>query len=124
MEGTKSKDVSISNYYDPERVPQLEKVFELAAMERNLANKHLVMEYRPQTVSWRLLQRHAEYVEKWAQLMIAKAQGDNYKALELAHAFWSDFGKYEPELQRYYDHGLACRVTEHLTRKPKGVILD
>ena len=124
MEGTQSKNPEISNYYDPDRVPQLEKVFELAAMERNLANKHLAMEYRPQTISWRLLLRHAEYIEKWAALMIAKAQGDNYKALELAQAFCGDFGRYEPELQRYYDHSLACRVTEHLTRKPQGVILD
>ena len=124
MEGTKSKDPSISDYYDPERVPQLKKVFELAALERNLANKHLVMEYRPQTLSWRLLLRHAEYIEKWAELMIAKAEGQNYRALELAKAFCGDFGRYELELQRYYDHSLACRVTEHLTRKPQGIILD
>ena len=124
MEGTQSKNPEISNYYDPDRVPQLKKIFELAAMERNLANKHLAMEYRPQTISWRLLLRHAEYIEKWAALMIAKAEGDNYKALELAQAFCGDFGRYETELQRYYDHSLSCRVTEHITRKPQGVILD
>ena len=124
MEGTKSKNKSISDFYDPERVPQLKKVFELAALERNLANKHLVMEYRPQTLSWRLLLLHAEYIEKWAQLMIEKALGNNYKALELAKAFCGDFGRHELAIQRYYDHSLACRVTEHITRKPEGIILD
>lgn len=124
MEGTKSADKRVSCYYDPARVPQLEKIFELAALERNLVQKHLNMPYRPQTVSWRLLLRHAEYVEKWAQLMIEKARGNNYKAVELSNAFCGDFGRYEMEIQRYYDHSLACRVLEHITRKPQGIILD
>jgi hypothetical protein len=124
MEGTKSKNPAISDYYDPERVPQLQSLYELAALERNLAQKHLNMPYRPQTVSWRLLNLHAEYVEKWAQLMIEKALGNNYKALDLAKAFCGDFGRHELVIQRYYDHSLACRVTEHITRKPRGIILD
>ena len=124
MEGVKSKDKAISDYYDPERVPQLEQIFELAALERSLAQKHLVMAYRPQTLSWRLLLHHAEYIEKWAQLMIAKAKGENYRAIALSKAFCGDFGRYELALQRYYDHSLACRVQEHITRKPQGIILD
>ncbi len=124
MEGECSKNPAVSSFYAPERVPQLKTLFELAAMERSLANKHLVMEYRPQTVSWRLLLRHAEYVEKWAQIMIEKAEGNNFKAVELSTAFCADFGKYELEMERYYDHSLACRVLEHITRKPKGIILD
>ena len=124
MEGTKSKNPAISDFYDPERVPQLETLFELASLERNLAQKHLTMEYRPQTVSWRLLLLHAEYVEKWAQLMIEKAKGNNFKALALAKDFCGDFGRHELAIQRYYDHSLACRVTEHITRKPQGIILD
>lgn len=38
--------------------------------------------------------------------------------------FYNDFGKYELEMERYYDHGLACRVLQHITRKTKGIILD
>ncbi len=33
------------------------------------------------------------------------------------------FGKYETEMERYYDHSLACRVTAHITAAPKGIIL-
>ena len=124
MEGEHSRNPAISDFYDPERVPRLKSLFELAAFERNLAQKHLVMEYRPQTVSWRLLLRHAEYVEKWAQIMVEKAEGNNFKAVELAKAFCDKFGKYELEMERYYDHSLACRVLEHITRKPQGIILD
>ena len=50
--------------------------------------------------------------------------GNNEKAKELAIAFCSDFGKYELEMERYYDHSLACRVLEHITRKAQVIILD
>jgi len=124
MEGTKSKDERISVYYDPERVPQLETLHELAARERALASKHLNMPTRPQTVSWRLLIRHAEMVDRFADVLIAKATGKNYRAVELAKEYEREFGKYEWEIQRYYDHCLCCRVLEHITRRPQGIIID
>lgn len=124
MEGEKSKDRTISAYYDPERVPQLTAIHDLCAQQRKLVQTHMNMPTRPQTVSWRLLLRHAEYCDKWADILIAKAQGHNFKALELAKAFADDFGIYEIEMERYYDHSLACRVTEHITAAPKGIILD
>ena len=124
MEGVRSKDKRISTYYDPERALQLEKLFELAARERALAMKHLRMPNRPQTVSWRLLIRHAEMVEWFAKIMICKAKGHNYKAVELAKQYEREFGKYEFEIERYYDHCLCCRVLEHITRRPQGIIID
>ena len=124
MEGEKSKNRAISLYYDPDRVSRLEAVFELSAEERNLANRHLVMPTRPQTVSWRLLLRHAEYCEKWAELMIAKAKGHNHRAIELRNKFAEEFGRYEWEMERYYDHSLACRVLEMITNKPQKFILE
>ena len=124
MEGECSEDTSVSPYYAPSRVEQLSRIHDIAAQLRAQAQKHLTMPTRPQTVSWRLLLRHAEYVEKWAQIMIEKALGNNFRAQELAKAFCDDFGRYELEMERYYDHSLACRVTEHITRKPQGIILD
>ena len=124
MEGIRSKDKRISNYYDPDRVPQLEKLFDLAARERTLASKHLRMPTRPQNVSWRLLLRHAEMVEWFAKILICKAKGHNYKAVELAKQYEHEFGKYEYEMERYYDHCLCCRVLEHITRRPQGIIID
>ena len=124
MEGEKSADERISQYYDPARVKQLSAIFDLAAQEEELVKKHMTMDFRPQTISWRLLGYHAKYIRAWADMLIAKAQGHNFKAKEIAQAFWSDFGKYEIEIERYYDHSLACRVTEHITRKPQGVILE
>lgn len=123
MEGTRSKDPKISSFYDPERVPQLERVYELAAQERAIAAKHMNMPARPQTVSWRLLIHHARFCEGMASVMIAKAKGENYKAVELAKTAAHDMGKHELEIERYYDHCLAARVLEHLTRSPRGAII-
>jgi len=124
MEGECSENKAISEFYAPSRVPQLRKIYELAALERSMVSKHLNMPYRPQTVSWRLLMRHAEYIEKWAEIVIEKAEGNNFRAVELAKDFCNQFGIYELEMERYYDHSLACRVLEHITRSPKGIILD
>ena len=124
MEGTKSKDERISQYYDPDRAPRLEQLHELAARERTLASKHLRMPNRPQNVSWRLLLRHSEMVDWYADVLIAKAKGQNYKAVELSKQYQHEFGKYEYELERYYDHSLCCRVLEHITRRPQGIIID
>jgi len=124
MEGVCSKDKRISTYYDPDRVPQLEKIHELAAKERALVRKHLKMPNRPQTVSWRLLLRHADYCQGLGEILLAKARGQNYKAVELAKEFFHSFGKYEMEMERYYDHALACRSIEHIIRRPQGIILD
>jgi len=124
MEGERSKDEGISPYYDPNRVGQLNDIMELCAQERALANKHLTMPTRPQTASWRLLLRHAEYCELWAQILIEKALGHNVKAVELSKEFCHIFGRHELEIERYYDHSLACRVLEHITRNTQKIILD
>ena len=124
MEGCCSKDKRISDFYDPDRAPRLEKIQDLAARERALAMKHLRMPNRPQTVSWRLLLLHADYCERLGKIMEAKAKGHNYKAVELHKALAEEIGKQEVTYERYYDHCLACRAIEHLVRRPQGIILD
>ena len=125
MEGTKSENKDVSDYYAPAHAASLARAHELAAQERTLAAKHLNMPTRPQTVSWRLLLRHAEYCDLLADILTEKALGHNYRAQELAQQFCGTFGRHELEIERYYDHSLACRVLEHITRKPQGnIILD
>jgi len=124
MEGEKSKDENISPYYDPIRADQIEGIFKLCNEELAMAEKHLNMPTRPQTVSWRLLLRHAEYCKYWAMIMREKALGNNEQAKERIKDFSADFGRYELELERYFDHSLACRVMEHVTRKTEKIIID
>ena len=124
LEGEKSVNTAISNFYDPDMVKKLASVADLAAEERDLVEKHRVMPTRPQTVSWRMLECHAQFCEKLAQIMTAKALGHNFKAVELAKEFYHELGKWEYEFEPYYDHCLACRVVEHKVGKPQKIIID
>ena len=96
---------------------------ELAAEERALVAKHMVMPTRPQTVSWRLLGYHATYIELFSDLLLAKAAGDNFLAKELHAKFKAEFGKFEVEIERYYDQGLVGQCMERLLRKPRRIEL-
>ena len=124
MEGAKSEDEEISTYYAPGRVAQLESIYALCDREEALAKQHLNMPTRPQTVSWRLLLRHAEYCRLVCDVVINMAKGEHKAAALAREAFYGTFGRHELEIERYYDHGLASRVLQHITRKTKGIILD
>ena len=39
--------------------------------------------------------------------MIQKAAGNDWKAKELSEKFEVEFGKYEIEMERYYEHGMC-----------------
>ncbi len=123
MEGEKSKDESISVFYDPARVSRLEKIMELAAEERRLADENFSSPIRTQTISWKLLLYHASFCEAFARVAIEKAAGRNFSAIDEAKKFYHEIGKFEWDIEPYYDHCLACRVVEQMVRRPKGIIL-
>ncbi len=119
MAGERSKNKEISNHFDPDRKEKLNSVNEICAEGKNLANKHLSMPYRPQTVSWRLISYHTEYCKKIADWLGKKCIGQNHAALEDFHRFVAEFGKYEIEIERYYDHYLATKSLLLIARNPK-----
>ena len=110
MEGECSADESVSSYYDPSRVPQLQSVMKLAEQGRQLALANLKMPTRTQNIGMRMLLRHAEYCEGVAQVMIALAQGKNEEAFDVWESFRHSFGKYEYELERCFDHYQSLRT--------------
>jgi hypothetical protein len=85
----------------------MKKVAAVAAEGRAIAEKNISLPIRVQTVSMRLLYRHAEYCEKYAAIIMEKALGNEDKAKELWTAFCDEFGRYEYELERYLDHNYA-----------------
>ena len=88
-----------------------------------IATAHLAMPTRPQTVSMRLLLRHAEYITGFALCMAEKAKGDQDKAFELFEEFRKSFGKYEFEIERYFDHGLAFTSNRLDIKRPAKVMV-
>ena len=117
MAGQESADPERELRYNPERAKKLEAVKELAAQARELAAKHLEMPTRPQTVAYRMLNRHAEFCEGLAEVFIEKALGHNARARALNAAFFADFGKYEIELDRYMDFPLVANSINRIMKK-------
>jgi len=124
MAGEKSADQSRGSFYDPERVKRLSVIKELAEEGRDIAKAHLAMPTRPQSVSMRLLLRHTEYIEGIADIMIEKAKGNNYLARRKFNEFFNEFGKYECEIERYFDHGLAGATFNTIVAKPMKFVLQ
>ena len=58
------------------------------------------------------------------QLLIPRAQGEEATARARLQAFFDDFGRYEIELERYFDHALACRTLEYMVVDPKEAALQ
>ncbi len=123
MSGERSADPKISARFDPARKVKFQAVSELAAEGRAMADKHLTMPTRPQTVSWRLLRRHTEYCEGIAAFMKEKCIGHNNLAYRMAVDFFDEFGKYEVEMERYYDHYLASCYLISAVNKPEKFAL-
>jgi hypothetical protein len=124
MEGEGSKDVEISKYYAPSKEQGFRDVKKYTQQCRELVRAHLSMPTRPQTVSWRLLEKHAEFCEGLAEFMAEKCQGHEELAEELAEAFFDKFGKYEVEIERYYDHFMAKKSLIRIVKTKKKPVLQ
>ena len=105
LEGERSVDYSRNSFYNPDHAEILKTIPAIAAEGRAIAEANSRLPVRVQSVAMRLLLRHAEYCERLAEVMAVKAIGEDEKAHELWDAFRRDFGKYEFELERWFDHG-------------------
>ena len=109
MTGISELDVGRSQWYNPEHshsILQAKKVIEDA---RSLVERNYNSEFRVQTVSVRLIEKHMKYAELFADAMAAKALGEDDKADELYEKMRIECGKFEAEIEKWYDHGLAFR---------------
>lgn len=109
LEEEMSVDPEKSKYYAPEHMESLKKIPEVTAKERAFALAHMRMPVRAQSVSMRLLLRHAEFCELLADAAIVLAQGDMEGFREKSKYMADTFGRHEYELERYYDHYLCMK---------------
>ena len=120
MCGERSSDPARGDLYNPEHAKDLEAVKNITAEIRTVIETHLNMPTRPQTVCWRLLLRHTEWCDRLAEIFIEKCQGNDQKASEMFDQFIEYFGKYEIEMERYFDFGLASQSLQNtLKKRPK-----
>ncbi len=110
--GEKSADKSVGMYYNPAVGEKLRKVAGYVAEFAPFVEAHKNMPMRVQTVSYRLLNRYLEYVEKMAAFVTVKAFGAGKEAKKMYRDFLVDFGRHELEIERYYDHVIFGKAME------------
>jgi len=93
-------------YYDPAQAEKIETIREITKEGRALVEAHLSKEYRVRTVSLRLLEDHADFCDRIADWMAARARGEEEKAAQLFDIARVEFGKVERDIEFYYDHWL------------------
>jgi len=107
IEQEKSLDYSISRFYNPPHAENIRRVREITAEGLKVIRGAYNSDYRLRTFSVRLLEKHAEYANLFADALFYKAKGADKSAWERFNIFRDTFGKYEAEYQSVYDHGLA-----------------
>lgn len=95
-----------SELYNPAMVDSIKTVRGIVSEGRELINKYYNSDYRVRTVSVRLLEFHADYMEKLADILALKAVGKDGEAIKLFEVMCAECGARELEFERWYDHGL------------------
>jgi hypothetical protein len=117
MEGEASADPARGTHYDPAMAEGFDSLKEVAAKGRALAAAHLEMPTRPQTVAYRILNIHAQYVEGIGEVFREKCLGHDKLALEKYQEVMDRLGAREVEIDPYLDFGLLRWCMETPVKK-------
>ena len=119
MNGERCDDPRKGSMYCPAMAEKLADVKELTAAMRAVIAEHKQLPTRPQSNAWRVLLRHTEYCERLADIFADKALGHDKFAWDMLQKFYDDFGKYDLELERWFDFGLwAVTMKKTVLKKP------
>ena len=106
-QGKMSKNYKVSPFYNPEEAELIKTVRSIVAEGRELIKEHYNSDYRLRTVSVRLLEKHAHFAEMLSDALYEKTQGNDEGAMELYEKMRVEFGKYETEIESYFDQNLC-----------------
>lgn len=93
-------------YYDLERAKKIEQIRNITKEGRNLIDNHEKSDYRIQTVSLKILKYHADFCDLISDWMLAKAKGEIELGMELLEKARIETGKFEIDIEDYFDHNL------------------
>ncbi|MBQ9778226.1 MAG: DUF4838 domain-containing protein [Clostridia bacterium] len=104
LEMPHSMKASADHYHKPEMTEKLSRVKEITAELAAFLEEHKNAPARVETVSLRLLQKFAEFATGLGNTFALKSQGKDAEAFAVFDSFCTAFGKYETEIERYFDH--------------------
>ena len=114
LAGQNSADKNIGRYYNPEVAKSLREIEFVIKDFAPFVDEHKNMPYRAQTVSYRLLARYLEYAEKLSKVFVLKALGGDREAHRAFWQFVYEYGKYEIEMERYFDFGMSVMLLNRI----------
>ena len=117
LNATMSVDPEKGKYYCPEFAATLRKIPEVTKEFAPFVKAHLNMPKRAQTVAYRILRRYLEYCEGISEVLALKAEGKERESALAYYSFLDDFGKYELEMERWYDHYMASAAMRRVFGK-------
>lgn len=110
IEARHTQKKEANKHYKPEMKEKLDAVDGLIRAYEEKFRDYFNMPHRVQTVSVRLLAKHAEYCRGLAKALSLKCVGKDAEAKQVATDFFDAFGAYEVAIERYYDHTLAVQA--------------
>ena len=119
MCGEKPTSGTRSIYYDPSRVANFDAVIDIAKQMEVYAHEHRVQPLRIRSVHWQLLEHHARWCMIVADVMKVKCCGDDEESMARWKELIGEFGKYDFELDRYFDMSLASHSFNQILKKVK-----
>ena len=118
MERELSSDINRGSAYNPEYAKQLSRLDAVLQRGRAFIKENYNYEHRLGTVSVRLLEFHAEYLEILKDILAAKAVGEDAKAFALLEEAKVKLGKKELEFESYYDQFLLFAALNQFLSRP------
>ena len=112
LAGEKSANEAVGKYYNPAIAEKLRGVKGAVAEFAPFVEEHKNMPMRVQTVSYRMLRRYLQYATGLSEIVVLRTLGAGKEARELYNKFILDFGKYEIELERYFDICIFGKAVE------------
>ena len=104
MAGNKSLDRGIGKLYNPAMAQDLSKVAGIVADFAAAIQENKNQPKRASSVSWRLLEQHADLIEQVARIAILRSVGDNKGAAAVSRQLRDDFSAREVYMRTNYDH--------------------
>jgi hypothetical protein len=125
----RSKDETVSPFYNPDKMKDFAKVPEIVEKGRAIIKKYYNSDIRVQTASVRLLEVHLVFAEYYAKALYSKCQGKDDEAFEKFEELRLELGKYEAEFEGRYDFNLAMLALKQIFdskvfRRPTAEIQD
>jgi len=118
MHGKDSSNTNVGVFYNPSRADALHSVIKITEEFLPILQQHKNMPKRAQTVAIRLMIKCLEYCNRLAKCMSLKAVGADFEASSAFAELCDKFGKYEIEIERYYDQHMMYSSMKRIFNSP------